>query len=423
MNDIDMDNLSDEEFEQAMNAAMADDSVKEEAVVEDDKSNEKTNVGEDDSVSSDNDDIENKHDIDDENLIVDDSINQEDKENVEVDIEIDEANKDADKDLEQPNDQLGAKDSNTDDAKGDNDKTELDSDQKSDEQPSDESNKEPNEKAKLKKLRADGIDFEFTEEERDALAQKGINYTSKMKTIAPWRKSISALEEENMTHDDLNLMIDAFKGDKDAIASVLKRAGVDALDLDTEENNKFEPKDYGKSNSELAIEDITSSISRDPEYPITKNVVSSQWDEASRDAMYKNPDLISRLHVDVKSGMYDKVAPIAMKMKIFGDGSKSDLEYYVEAGGVVRNEMNREASIRLQKEENEKLAKDEADKIAKVKANKDKITRDNSLSAKRKSAAITKSSAGEKGVIDYLDMDGLSDDEFSEMMDKQILKG
>ncbi|NCB03383.1 MAG: hypothetical protein EOM67_14690, partial [Spirochaetia bacterium] len=104
------------------------------------------------------------------------------------------------------------------------------------------------------KFKANGKEYELTEAEmRDMFPKvfgQAMDYTRKTQAMKPWRKTIDAIEQAKLSHDQINLMIDVFKGDKNAIAEVIKRTGVDALDLDTE-NSRYEPKDYGRDDATL----------------------------------------------------------------------------------------------------------------------------------------------------------------------------
>ena len=273
------------------------------------------------------------------------------------------------------------------------------------------------------KVKANGVEFEFTTDELLAMAPKAIDYTKKMQEIAPWRRSISAMKEANLTHDDINTMIDVLKGDKAAISEVLKRTGVTTLDLDAEEETVYKPRNYGMNETELAINDVVNDISMDSEYQITQNVVDKQWDDRSRSKLVENPELIAELHKDVKSGVYDAVAPLAMKRKVLDGARKSDLDYYVEAGRdyYAQKEMQQvaqqQAALKAQQEAEQAKAELEA-----IKAQKQKQASIKKSAKRKKSAAPTKGRSGTKDVIDYLDMDSMTDEQFSEFMDKQVLK-
>lgn len=259
------------------------------------------------------------------------------------------------------------------------------------------------------KFKANGKEYEFTEDEIKAQFPKifgqAMDYTKKTQAIKPWRKTIDAIEQAKLSHDDVNLMIDVLRGDKDAIAAVMKRTGIDALELDTE-NSKYVPKDYGRDDNALAIKDVIDEISADKEYEITHKVLSKDWDDNSFREMTKDPELIKQLHIDVKTGMFDKVQPIAEKMKVFDRGRQSDLDYYKMAAveyfreqADVQRRMDAVEQQRLAREA--KLAKQaEVEKVREAQTKREKVVE---KTEQRKAAAPTKSNAGTKKVVDYLD--------------------
>lgn len=260
------------------------------------------------------------------------------------------------------------------------------------------------------KVKANGTELELTNDELLQLAPKALNYTQKMQEIAPWRKSISALKDNGMTHDDVNLMIDIMKGDKDAIAEIVKRHKIDTLDLDVEES-KYRPKDYGKDEHELALEDVVNMIKKDPEFKVTQYVVDDAWDVKSRGELAKNPSMIEGLHVDIKNGTFDKVNPIALKLKALDGARKTDLDYYLEAGSQHYAELRRVQEVEANR--TKLLAERDAAKakvIEDVKVREIKQTEVKKASEARKAAAPTKKAAGSGKIIDYLD--DISDDNF-----------
>lgn len=277
-------------------------------------------------------------------------------------------------------------------------------------------------------VKANGKEFEFSNKEKieafDRLYPQAMDYTKKTQAIKPWRKTIDALDTADLGHEDVSLMIDVLKGDKDAIAQVLKRTGTDTLDLDLEAS-KYQPKDYGRDDTALDVKDIIDSISSDKEYEITHKVISKEWDEASFNKMTNKPELISRLHTDVKSGMYDKIQPIADKAKIFAgvNSGKSDLDFYIEAAGQFNLEQVR-IENRAKEEEQTKaqrvLEKNKAQEVSKVKANQVKTETTKRSAGKRKAAAPARTNAGTNKVIDYLDdSDEAFDEWYTKMQDSQ----
>jgi len=300
------------------------------------------------------------------------------------------------------------------------DEGDLDEDPETEDEPSsddteeDETEEQPVQRYKFK---ANGKDYEFTSDEIvnqfPRIFGQAMDYTKKMQNIKPWRKTIDAIEGAELSHEDVSLMIDVLKGDKEAITEVLKRTGTDTLELDTEADSNYVAKDYGRDDGALAIKDVVDDISRDTEYATTHNILSKEWDQRSWESMAQNPEMIRLLHTDVKSGMYSTIQPIAEKLKVYDGAKKSDLDYYKEA---AQQHFNEQAELDAQKqrlaEREAKLAAaaEEEKKVAEVKAKAAKRTATKSASAKRKAAAPTKRAAPSP-VIDYLDD---SDEAFDE---------
>jgi len=258
------------------------------------------------------------------------------------------------------------------------------------------------------KYKANGQEFEFTQDE--VISEFGkvfgqsMNYTKKMQAIAPYRKMISAMEEEKLTEDDMNLMIDALKGNKDAITAIVKRANVDVLDLNVEQESEYVPNSYGRDESELKVKEIVDEIAADKEFPITQSIVTEQWDAKSRDVFAKDPELIKELHIDVVNGVFDKVAPMAMKMKVLDGAKRSDLDYYVEAGRQYHMEA-RAAELRAQEQQ-------KVEKVAEIQQQRTQVRE---AAPKRKAATIPKKRVSTPKVTDYLED---TDEAFEEWYNK-----
>jgi hypothetical protein len=268
------------------------------------------------------------------------------------------------------------------------------------------------------RVKANGKDFDFSVEELLRLAPKAMDYTRKTQEIAPWKKTISALKDQGLTHEDVNLLIDVYKGNKDAITQIIKKANIDLVDLDTESETDYRPNEYGKSDQELDIEEVVERISNDKEYDITARVINNVWDDRSREHFAKYPDDILVLHEDIKEGRFDDVAAIANKLKILDTGKpKSDVEYYIEAG----NQYFQAQAQQQQAEQQQQIAKNNELLKTKevVEQTKNRIKKQEDIkkkSIKRKNAALPKT-APKKDIIDYLDED---DDEEFEKWYKQL---
>ena len=273
-------------------------------------------------------------------------------------------------------------------------------------------------------FKANGREFKFTQDEMleqfPKIFGQAMDYTKKTQAMKPWRKTIDAIEQAKLGHEDINLMIDVMKGNKEAIAEVMKRTGVDSLEIDTE-NSKYTPNDYGRDDKALAIKDIVEEISVDKEYEITHRVLSKEWDEKSFREMTEDPDLIRLLHVDVKTGMFDKVQPIADKIKVLDRGNKTDLEYY-RLASIELAQQQQEASraayeAERQKQEREaRLARQvEIDRVKKTQERQKEVA---VKAVERKAATPTTRKVPTSKVVDYLDN---SDEAFEEWYKTNVL--
>ena len=289
----------------------------------------------------------------------------------------------------------------------------------------DEATDETKQPAQSYTFKANGKEYEFSSEEIvdqfPKIFGQAMDYTKKMQSIKPWRKTIDALESAELTHTDVNLMIDVLKGNKNAIAEVIKRTGVDTLDLDTDADSDYVANNYGRDDRALDVKDVVDLISQDPEYTTTHNILSKDWDERSWGTMSENPEMIRLLHLDVKSGMYDRLQPIAEKLKIFGGGTKSDLDYYKEAAEQFFTRTAKEEALKQKQTAKKAEQETKANETARVETVKKKDaqrTATKQASAKRKAAAPTKNLAAGKGVVDYLDdSDEAFDDWYKNLQD------
>jgi len=387
MNEDQLYDMSDDELEAAFKAAKADEGSEEEVVIDEETTEEVDDFQEEEEIE---DEVADGEDPEEEEEVVED-LEQPEEDSDDDTSEEDEVEEESEEDSEVEEDPDG----DTDEAEEQTDEDETEA--KAESQPT-----------QVHKFKANGKEYEFSDseivEQFPKIFGQAMDYTKKMQHIKPYRKTIDAIEQAGLDHDDVNLMIDVLKGDKGAINEVLKRTEVDTLDL--EETNAWTPKDYGRDDRTLDLNEVIKDIEQDAEYTTTKKVLGSDWDDRSWNEVSKNPELVRLLHMDVKSGMYDKVQPIAEKLKVYGRGTKSDLDYYKEAAGVFfdqqRQESERLAEADKVKADTEKMRAEKA-QIAEVKAKQNKAKAVKQKSAKRKAAAPTKKSAGTKKGTNYLD--------------------
>lgn len=190
------------------------------------------------------------------------------------------------------------------------------------------------------KVKADGQEYEFTTDELVQLAPKAINYTNKMKKIAPFRRMISALEEKKITEDELNQFIEMRDGNKSAISNFLAKKNISTLDIsniDEEESKAYKAKEYGLDAKEVpfveAVEDLSQKCINNGDEE-TYNLIrdfTNQLDKPSQDFIkYQNPNVLNLLYEDIKNGVFQKVTTMLNKQRILGqlDSSKPFIDNY-----------------------------------------------------------------------------------------------
>lgn len=270
-------------------------------------------------------------------------------------------------------------------------------------------------------FKANGREYEFSKDEIMSQFPKvfgqAMDYTKKTQAMKPWRKTIDAIEQAKLGHDDINLMIDVMKGDKNAIAEVLKRTGVDSLEIDTE-NAKYTPNDYGRDENALAIKDIVDEISVDKEYEITHRILSRDWDATSFNELTKDPKLIKALHIDVKTGDFNKVQAIAEKIKVFDGGSKSDLEYYKLASFELAEKQEEQLRRSYEAEQQRAAREARQAEVNRVKKAQEKQKEVVVKATERRAATPTSKVSAASKVVDYLDS---TDEEFEEWYKQNVL--
>lgn len=227
-----------------------------------------------------------------------------------------------------------------------------------------------------------------------SLGSKGGHFTQSMQEIAPYRRSISAMKENNLTEADINLLIEARSGNKDAMSALMQSSGIDPIDVEDKPAEGYVTKQYGQSQQQMDIQDIQRDLGKDPEFAMTTSVIDDQWDPASRAKLAEDPKMIRGLHEDIKSGVYQQVAPQASKLAVMDGHRKSKLDYYIEAGAQY---------FAIQDAEHQRRATPAAPAQP-------------TNSREKRSAANPGGNATKKpDVIDYLNM---SDNDYDKMYDK-----
>ncbi|MFV0357747.1 MAG: hypothetical protein ACK5LG_21975 [Bacteroides thetaiotaomicron] len=158
-----------------------------------------------------------------------------------------------------------------------------------------------------------------TPEEAIALMQMGANYTRKMQELQPHRKTLLMLENNGLLDEGkLSYLIDLNKKDPEAIKKLLKEANIDPLTVDMEKESTYQGGNHKVTDEEvnfrLVLDDLNSSaVGKE-----TLNIMDKTWDQASKEVLWTNPEVMTTIHAQRESGVYDRIANEVERRRVLG---------------------------------------------------------------------------------------------------------
>lgn len=241
------------------------------------------------------------------------------------------------------------------------------------------------------------------------LMRMGANYHKKMAGLKPAMKLVKMLQNNDLLDEGkLGYLIDLANKDKDAVTKLIKDSGINPLDIDVEKESTYVPKNHKVDDREIELDNVLDDLKGSPEYKKTINVISNEWDEASRQLVVENPSLIPVINDHIANGVYDQIMGEVENQRRLGKMSGvSDIEAYKQVGAAMQE---RQAYTSQQQ------AKSQQDQANTVEKSKVTSTSDSKKRKNRKMAASTtkstKSKSKSKGDYNPLEMD---DDEFDKL--------
>ena len=259
-------------------------------------------------------------------------------------------------------------------------------------------------------IKANGKEITLSNDELRQLAQQGANYTRKMQQLAPHRKTLMMLEENNlMDPNTLGYMIDLHRKDPAAIQKFLKESGINPLDVDVEAEPTYKGGNHQVSDTQVnfraALDDARST---DAGMAVLTSI-DSTWDQASKELLFKQPDILATMVSQREEGFYDRISAEMDRRRMLGTlpAGQSWLESYKTVGEQMANagQFNDLVAPPAQQRQNETPAQ-QAPVVTRVPSAK----QPSPAAAKAAAAAPTRvAAAPAKSVKNPLEMD---DDEF-----------
>ena len=271
----------------------------------------------------------------------------------------------------------------------------------------------------LKPFKANGRDTQVgSVDDAIALMQMGANYNKKMAALKPNMKLMKMLENHDLLSEDkLNYLIDLTRKDAGAINRLIKESGIDPLTLDTEKADGYTPKSYKVDEREIELDMVLEQIQHSQAYPKTLEVVSKQWDPASRQVVANSPQLLKIINDHVDRGIYDVISAEVERERIFGRlNGMSDIEAYRQVGDSIQARGGFDHLVQKRTDHGQQAAARPV-----VVQPKPKMAENDKLREMRKAASTSQPAASSgKSVSDFNPL-ALSDEEFSKLVQPKFL--
>ena len=156
-------------------------------------------------------------------------------------------------------------------------------------------------------------------EEAIQLMQMGANYTRKMQSIQPHRKVLTMLENNGLLDENrLSYLIDLDKKNPEAIKKLIKDAGIDPLEIDTETEPTYLEGSHKVSDAEVNFRSNLDELSSTPTGKETLHIINSTWDETSKEVLWGEPSLMTIIHAQRDTGVYDRITTEVDRQKMLG---------------------------------------------------------------------------------------------------------
>lgn len=152
-----------------------------------------------------------------------------------------------------------------------------------------------------------------------SLMQMGANYTRKMQDIQPHRKLLMMLENNGLMNEtELSYLIDLQKKNPEAIKKLLKDSKMNPMDIDVEAESTYKPGNHQVSDSEVAFNTVLEDVSSSDAGKETIRLMNTAWDTESKQALWKEPQIMAIIHAQRESGVYDRISAEVDRQKTIG---------------------------------------------------------------------------------------------------------
>ena len=169
---------------------------------------------------------------------------------------------------------------------------------------------------------------------------------------------LEGIKEQGLSDKDLYLLVEAKKGNKQAISKLLKESNIDPYELDLEDESidEYKPNEYKVDPKIMEVKSIIEDAKSDDNTFKTFNyILNNEFNESDRAKAFEDPNLLAFIKDTVKTGVFDAIAPNYTKRKIMGE---NPISAYINAYDDYMKELEKqkETTVNKIKEENQQKA-------------------------------------------------------------------
>lgn len=177
-------------------------------------------------------------------------------------------------------------------------------------------------------------------EEVVRLMQQGANYVKKMTALKPNLKMMRMLQNNDLLDENkLNFLIDLNRRDPEAIKKLIHDAKIDPLEIDTEDQPKYRPSNNAVSDDEYEFYDTLEDVKSSETGNETLGIIKSKWDDASKEAVFKEPAILRVIDEQRANGIYDRISAEIERQQALGNLTNTPfLQAYRQVGDQLHAE-------------------------------------------------------------------------------------
>ena len=155
--------------------------------------------------------------------------------------------------------------------------------------------------------------------EAKQLMQMGANFTKKMQELQPHRKVLMMLDNNGLLDEGkLSFLIDLDKKNPEAIKKLIKESGINPMEIDVESEPAYQAGNHRVTDEAVAFNTVLGDLASNPEGKETLQVINREWDQASKEALWKEPGVMTIIHEQRANGIYATIQAEVGRLRTLG---------------------------------------------------------------------------------------------------------